>query len=112
MKHTHRYERVDIGVNKEYIVYRCSLPDCHHYLPETLVVGKKTICWRCGAEFILTRNLLFKKPHCENCIERKIDDATKERVDKLLSEFAIPTFDSPVKSEDTEGRENESEGEG
>ncbi len=111
-KHTHRYERVDIGVTKEYFVYRCTLPDCSHYLPEALVVGKKSKCWRCGEEFVLTKNLLFKKPHCENCIERKTDDATKEKVDKLLSEFLIPALDFSGESGGEEGREGEGEGEG
>lgn len=104
-KHTHRYERVDIGVSKEYFVYRCTLPDCSHYLSESLVIGRKAICWRCGEEFVLTKNLLFKKPHCEDCIERKTDDATKEKVDKLLSEFIIPALNSSVESESDERRE-------
>jgi len=109
MKHTHRYERVNIGVEKDYYVYRCTLPDCAHYVPETLVVGKKAICWRCGEEFVLRKDLLFKKPHCENCIERKTDEATKEKLDKLLSEFLIPAVDSTDESTGRERRTTDRE---
>lgn len=110
-KHTHRYERVDIGVSKEYLVYRCTLPDCSHYLPESLVVGKKSICWRCGAEFVIRKDLLFKKPHCEDCIERKTDETTKERLDKLLSEFTIPTGIVRVQPPSSEEGKETGEGE-
>lgn len=51
----HKYRKVNIGRKEPYIVYRCMLPDCSHYLPESLIEGKKSICWRCGKEFVMTR---------------------------------------------------------
>jgi hypothetical protein len=92
--HVHRYERVDIGVNKKYEVYKCTLPDCPHYISEALVVGRKSICWRCGNVFTIQKNLLFKKPHCSDCIERKVDEKTKETIDKFIEEFTLPNVNT------------------
>jgi len=50
------------------IIYRCSLTNCPHFLPEPLIVGKLSICWRCSDIFIITkRSLRCKKFHCESC---------------------------------------------
>ena len=70
MKHVHRYQRTNIAKQqgKKYEVYRCSLPDCNHYLVPELVVGKKSVCWRCGETFILVADLArLAKPHCKAC---------------------------------------------
>lgn len=71
VKHTHKYERTTLG--KDYIIYKCVLPRCNHYLPLPLIVGKLSICWGCGLEFIIikSKNGINKKPKCSNCINRK-----------------------------------------
>lgn len=59
--------------------YRCTDPDCTHYLPVSLVLGKRSICNRCGAEFILpsaVRNLT-NRPHCKKCTRAKKLTLTK-----------------------------------
>ncbi len=80
-KHIHRYERKKIGEN--YIVFRCNLPKCTHYLPKQLVKGKVSLCNKCGNEFILTSgSLLLAKPHCEDCTVHK--DNEHDRLKELL----------------------------
>ena len=69
-KHVHKYHRLRIGKN-EYEIYKCALAGCTHYVQAELVVGRKSICWRCGNEFIITGKLRHKKPHCEDCIQSK-----------------------------------------
>jgi predicted RNA-binding Zn-ribbon protein involved in translation (DUF1610 family) len=71
-KHIHQYKRADLGVNKEYIVYRCTLPDCGHYLVPKLVEGKESLCPRCGEVFIIEKShLSLANPHCDNCTVKK-----------------------------------------
>lgn len=63
---THKYKRTNIGVNKDYIVYKCVL-NCNHYLTPPNVIGKLTLCWRCMKEFELKKSNLKVKPTCPEC---------------------------------------------
>ena len=67
----HKYERVDISRDKAkpYWVYKCRLPNCPHYIVESLVWGRATICWRCDDEFIIDSPKLrgVKHPYCNDC---------------------------------------------
>ena len=84
-KHIHRYEKRVLG-KKGYTVFMCNLPDCRHYIEESLAKGKRTICNRCGNEMILdARAIKLVKPHCANCIEVKKGD-THERLLEYLKE--------------------------
>lgn len=86
-KHVHRYQRVDISQtpHKKYLVMKCSLPDCTHYVSIPLAIGKSSICWRCGEEFVMTADLArLSKPHCKACT--KVDESKKPD-DNLLSKF-------------------------
>ena len=69
--HIHRYHKVDIGKRREYFVFACALPDCTHYLhSENQVVGKFSLCWRCGKKFIIAKDVrgrVLKRPHCVSC---------------------------------------------
>lgn len=70
--HTHKYLRVDIGVNKVYLVYKCvdpeGCPKPGHYLLPQLVVGVKTVCWRCGKDRVMTNEMARRaKPVCGEC---------------------------------------------
>jgi len=87
-KHIHKYRLVNIGTrDKPKKVYACSLPDCSHFIPHHLrktVIGKKTICWECDKEMIMSRDIVRKntvKPRCWHC--RGIDNPS-------LSEKLIP----------------------
>lgn len=78
-KHVHKYKKVKLGKGKDYVVYACALPDCTHYLPSDLIVGKQSLCWRCGDKFIINeRNRNLKKPHCRNCTASKTGKIKKE----------------------------------
>lgn len=69
-RHIHKYHRIKIGRSKDYIVYACALPDCPHYLPIEQIVGKLTVCWRCGETCQIRRDRrgdILHKPHCLQC---------------------------------------------
>ncbi len=80
MRHIHRYERAILGKNN-YVVYKCNLPDCNHYISEKLIKGKRSLCNRCGDQMIMdSRAMKLVKPHCINCIAIR----KKPEHDKLL----------------------------
>lgn len=98
-KHVHKYLRVRLGKDKKFIVFRCVLTDCPHFIRREFIIGKRTICWRCGAEFVMTAKTQQLKPHCHpNCDARiiEIEDAEIERssieetrgITSLLEEIA------------------------
>lgn len=64
--HIHKYKKDILG--KDYVIYKCVLPSCSHYLSERLIKGKFSICWRCGEPFII--KLLHAKPHCDDCVNK------------------------------------------
>ncbi len=73
----HKYTRVKLGT-KGYIVYKCTLPGCPHYLRQELVTGRLCECWRCGKPFTMTVKTLLKKPHCSDCTKiREIAEKTQ-----------------------------------
>lgn len=79
-QHTHRYEKVILGKNN-YVVFRCNLPNCNHYIAEKLALGKVTICNRCGFQMLLDKRAMrLTKPHCVDCIQVR----KKDEHDKLL----------------------------
>lgn len=84
--HTHKYVRTELSPT--YLVYKCVLPNCTHYLPTKLVIGRMSICWNCGVPFqIVARGTrpLKKKFICDNCWEQKNrkDDKIKEMIGNL-----------------------------
>ena len=77
-KHVHKYKRADIGRKngpndrKKFIVFRCTLPDCNHYVEKALAEGKFCICNRCGTLMTLTKAAMeLALPHCPACTKRK-----------------------------------------
>ena len=77
-KHIHKYKRVDIGRKngpndrKEFIVFKCVLPDCTHYVEKALAEGKFCVCNRCGGLMTLTKAAMeLASPHCPDCTKRK-----------------------------------------
>lgn len=78
--HTHRLKRHTYSTGTR--IYFCTLPDCYFKIAPELALGKKSICNRCGNEFIMNKYAItLEKPHCENCHIYKSDKA-KRRSDK------------------------------
>jgi transcription elongation factor Elf1 len=68
--HVHKYKRMR-GMKKGSKWFRCMIPECNHYIRKQLVVGKKSICWVCNAEFIITeKEAELARPHCKKCVVR------------------------------------------
>jgi hypothetical protein len=65
-KHVHKLKRIKYKSGN--ISFFCTLPDCSYKVNPTLALGKKSICWRCLEEFILTEySIRLVKPHCVKC---------------------------------------------
>jgi len=64
--HAHKLKRHTYSNGTQ--VYFCTLPDCSFRSAIGLNLGKRTICWRCGKEFLMNvYSLTLAKPHCEEC---------------------------------------------
>jgi hypothetical protein len=68
MKHIHKYERKKYG-NNGCFIYKCMIPGCTHFVYESLIINRRSLCWRCDKEFVITK--LLKKPHCDDCTRGK-----------------------------------------
>lgn len=78
--HIHKLKRIIYKSGNR--VFFCALPDCTFKINPALALGKRSICWRCGKDFILTDYCLrLAKPHCENCHKPKnIDDVKLDEI--------------------------------
>ena len=57
-------------------IFFCMLPDCHYKIDAALALGKKSLCYICGSEFIMTElSLKLHKPHCNDCGKYKVKGA-------------------------------------
>jgi late competence protein required for DNA uptake (superfamily II DNA/RNA helicase) len=58
----------------------CQLPDCNFKQTPALLIGKRSLCNRCGNEFILNEySVRLAKPHCNDC--HKSNNVKKTRAD-------------------------------
>lgn len=97
--HTHKYHIINLGKKgNPRKVYACARPDCTHFMPEKrMVVGKKSICWKCLEEFVLDVEVIIKhpraKPTCFNCrtgIKIKPEEKVEiEKLDAAIEMFAM-----------------------
>jgi hypothetical protein len=66
--HTHKYYKAQLPYGE---VWACALPDCNHHMPqhyESLMNGKRSICWGCNEPMLLhAGNLDMKQPICDTC---------------------------------------------
>ena len=78
--HVHKYVRAIGRLTKEnkdsgFVgYYRCADANCSHYTKAELILGKRSICNRCGEEFILplALRMLGNRPHCKDCTKSYI----------------------------------------
>lgn len=69
-KHVHQLKRHRYRSGRE--IYFCTLPDCTHKIDPAFAVGKRSICNRCGEEFLLSEySVRLAKPHCDKCHKSK-----------------------------------------
>jgi hypothetical protein len=84
--HIHKLKRLKYKSGN--ITFFCALPDCNFKINPALALGKRSLCWRCGKDFIMNEYALrLAKPHCQECHKPK-----KEVVD-----IEDRTFDSETK---------------
>lgn len=94
----HKYERVEAKTSGA-IIYKCQLPGCPHYLPyEELAVNRLSLCWGCGGEVLLTKEIVLWKrnprPICPKCKEARQE---KRELLKL-----VPTIEDEMEEESYE----------
>lgn len=66
--HVHKYKKFKQYKNGNAYIFRCMLPNCSHYIPESLLEGKASVCWGCGKEFILGPRAKYSvQPKCKAC---------------------------------------------
>jgi hypothetical protein len=79
-KHVHKFKRLIYKSGN--VTFFCTLPDCSHKINPALALGKRSLCWRCGEEFILDEYALrLAKPHCSACHKPK--KMTAEEIKKV-----------------------------
>lgn len=101
-KHVHKLKRHKFKTGSS--IYFCSLPDCHYKIKTELAFGKKTICWRCGEEFIMNEySIRLAKPHCEKCHKPKTTSYDAETpINPEIVRAPIPLPVEPLSGERTD----------
>ena len=96
MKHkVHKYKKVKLGKEKDYLVYACQLPGCNHYITPELLIGKLGQCYRCNETFLVSADMVRKgremlKLHCKDCTKSKgTKDAKTIDIEALLSNLGV-----------------------
>lgn len=75
------------------------LPSCTHFIQESLVEGRTSICSRCANPFTITKKTLKNcgaKPHCEGCYKsiapNKNDNDLDKKIDSVLDTLLLNTI--------------------
>lgn len=92
--HLHRYRKLKMGKNKDYIVYACQDPGCKHYISSSLVVGKVARCFYCKEAFVIDREQVRKgqlKLRCNACKKGKQHDS--KQVENFMSRLGLSAND-------------------
>ena len=101
--HVHKYYLSYLNDKKTFPVYICML-GCSHYRRLDIMVGKKSICWRCGEVFTFTIEQVKRKPRkpcCKSCVRRKgkrvtakeaiLDTAIDRMVEDAFKHLGLPS---------------------
>ncbi len=105
----HKYKLVNLQRDKKkepYLVYKCMLPGCSHYLRLDLADNREALCNKCNSIFVLARNVIYSngrhtptvKPICAACKDpnrgyartkgvKAIPVENKEVVDKSIDDL-------------------------
>lgn len=73
----HKYQRIKQTSRN---IWRCMLTNCTHFLRREEIIGKESICHRCGKKFLIEKALIhLKKLHCRECTKtRDLDTETED----------------------------------
>lgn len=83
----HKYQRFSTSTPGRFI-WRCMLNECSHWVFQELILGRTTLCHRCGDPFVMDRKALsLKKPHCRKCTRGKSREA--EKIEHIIEESPI-----------------------
>ena len=52
-KHLHRYKKDILG--RAYVIYKCTLPGCSHYIPENLLINRVAMCGLCEDTIVIDK---------------------------------------------------------
>lgn len=86
VKHIHKYQKVILGRNKDYVLYKCMIPSCTHNLQPELMLGIEAMCYDCGTTFTInSRADLIERLKCLDC--RKGPDVDSFDILKILEEL-------------------------
>ena len=95
-QHTHKLKRLKYKSGNT--IFFCCLPDCTFKTNIALALGKRSLCWRCGQEFILSEySLRLAKPHCENCHQPKNGVYQEIEVPQIVIDRAAQS-DAPIET--------------
>lgn len=87
--HIHKYYKVT--QSPSWIIFRCVLSDCAHYINEKLIAGRKSICWVCNKPFTIPSTVnykrLAKKPACCRGEKKKVKE--DKELDGLLKDIGL-----------------------
>jgi hypothetical protein len=82
-KHVHLYEKVKWG-KEGTVIWKCQVLNCTHYLHVEFILGRTSICYKCGLPFTMTPpKLLRKKPKCDKC--QQLSGQGPKRIDKVVA---------------------------
>ena len=80
--HVHKFKRRRYKSTGSSI-YFCVL-DCDFKIEIPFALGKRSICWRCGNEFVMNKySIRLAEPHCEDCNRQKVPTEMPTPVDDL-----------------------------
>ena len=93
-KHTHQYQRRTMGKDNSYVIYMCVLPNCGHYIPENLVVGRVSLCNYCAGDLLVSKEpsgKILHKPKCFKCkhkskrVKKDTNPIIESFIERILS---------------------------
>lgn len=92
--HVHKFRRHTYKSGNT--MYFCALPDCNAKIAPNLTLGKRSICWRCGDDFIMNEySIRLAKPHCNACHKPKNATLDEIPIDGEKPPFVpLPVIDS------------------
>ena len=85
--HIHKYLRVNSGRKEPYYIYKC-VDNCSHFIHESMIHGRETICWECGKTFRV-RRMKKRKPICEDCWSNKYGKLGKDDAESILKDIGV-----------------------